>query len=156
MKIFNLLSKSFINALLILYTLLITHASANVDAELKPYFNRFVDFSKQCGYNINTSEIKVEFFDDTVQYRVALCYRNVQLVQVDRKSFGQYSTEREQIIFHELGHCLLDKDHDDKDWNIMNTEGFLDDYKQNYDMYIRKLFDKCTKPVTDKFTYKDY
>lgn len=72
-------------------------------------------------------------------------------VNVDRKSWDSFSSEqREQLIFHELGHCVLNKGHDNSildafcPKSIMRSYMFnlneIDDcYKPNYDHYIQNL-----------------
>ncbi len=60
--------------------------------------------------------------------------------------------ENEIILFHELGHCELDRGHihyDDKKWkyctpSIMGWKGTPQDcYERHYDYYINELFTGC-------------
>lgn len=66
------------------------------------------------------------------------------------KGFWDKSTdaEREAVIFHELGHCILNRDHvngyDNSNlryYSVMNSDVFADSiYKGNYQYYMRELF----------------
>jgi flagellin-specific chaperone FliS len=79
-------------------------------------------------------------------------------IKINKRSWVALTEiQKEQLIFHELTHCLLDQDHDDLGLNVMNTHGFI--YKQlyveYYDYFIRRLFLECRKPLYEKFKYEE-
>lgn len=54
-------------------------------------------------------------------------------------------TYKEQLLFHELGHCLLNRSHEGNDFynptSIMNKSFFSEStYKNQYDFFIKELF----------------
>lgn len=143
-----------------LYLLLsLTHGAASVDSNFKKYYDRFVTISKECKLPINTTELRIEKSTTLPKYFIAVCLPSDNLIRVNVKNWEKRLTdnEREQTIFHEMGHCLLNLRHDDSDLNLMNTHGFIEKemYKENYDYFIRKLFKNCKKDLVQLFNYKD-
>jgi hypothetical protein len=65
---------------------------------------------------------------------------------MNRQVWGSLtSSYREMLLFHELGHCLLNRSHQGNDFynptSIMNASLFSDlNYKTNYDYFIKELF----------------
>jgi hypothetical protein len=136
--------------------LLLTHNAPSIELASRPYFDRYIELSKKCGLNLNTAEIRIEYMDTKIKYQVATCNSSQQIIRLDRRSFRGDDIRREQILFHELTHCLMSQGHNDIDLNIMNTSGFIDnlDYVNNYDMYIRKMFKVCN--YKEQIKYEGY
>lgn len=150
--------KLFSGFLLYLF-LSLTHGTASIDSNYTSYYNTFVKIAKDCKININTSELRIEQSTSLKKYYIAVCYPFDNLIQVNNKIWYDKLTEneREQTIFHEMGHCLLKLKHDDQDLNLMNSRGFIKKelYEKEYDYFIRKLFKNCKKNLVEKFNYKD-
>ena len=91
----------------------------DVNSEVEPYFRLFETEAAERGYVFNLEAdgigATVDFIKDGTT--VGQCQTSDQgnkRVFIDRafwESFDHY--EREFIVFHELGHCVLDRDHDD-------------------------------------------
>jgi len=64
-----------------------------------------------------------------------------------------HKNQREQLVFHELGHCLLKLGHDDTETSLMNSADFMPKewYVYDYDNLIRKLFVGCKNPEPFKY-----
>ncbi len=84
---------------------------------LVPYVNRFKERYLAHGGSLVASidDIPVNFGDTNEKVGVCLIYSNDQrevLVNLDWWN-GQSSRRRELLIFHELGHCALGREHQD-------------------------------------------
>lgn len=104
-----------------------------VQPVLRPYFVRFNEEARKRGLNIDAFSYKIEAEVAPIERAVVgSCYRNH--AQYDPKylviSSSHWATAddytRELIVFHELGHCIGDLEHDDRKLNgrcssIMNS-----------------------------------
>lgn len=137
--------------------LLINHASLSDDI-VKSHFNRFMKIAKECEIEVNDSELRIEVdYKHPKNSYYAVTYPTLNLISINyRKYMWLSEIEQEQVILHELGHALLQLDHEDNDLNIMNTKGFIDEktYSDYYDYFIRKLFKNCNKPLVEKFVHE--
>ena len=125
-----------------------------VDAELAPYFELFALEGEKRNVKVDYDALHVEGMVRTIEGRtvVGQCSHSEDapnLVIVDPILWRRASeAQREQIIFHELGHCFLQRSHkDDQDANgicrsIMHssTEVCSINYEQNRDFYLDELF----------------
>lgn len=75
----------------------------------------------------------------------------VKEIQINRKTYGQSRTESEMVLFHELGHCELGRDHTEvltqtKDGRVIPfslmfpTIFTASDYMRHHEHYIIELF----------------
>lgn len=87
------------------------------------------------------------------------CYMKKNYVVINTKFWKRASDlSKESVVFHELGHCVLDRGHvvyDDKKWScspsLMGWRGATDRcYRQHYDYYINELFTGCRKFKGDR------
>lgn len=106
---------------------------AKVDPDLKPYFERF---SQDMGWDV--SNVSGEF-STTIRPVVAQCISGQgSKIQVDRAYFDTLDDlAKEQLLYHELGHCAFNLAHDDSQVyykgsyvpaSIMNISTFGDWY----------------------------
>lgn len=86
----------------------------NIDPEFMPYVERFM---KDGGLTAITS-IQIEF--GNAEGAVARCSKTFSgpIIRVQRSAWGFVGNElgesgREQFLYHELGHCVLGRDHVD-------------------------------------------
>ena len=92
---------------------------AEVDEDLRPFFQRFSEEAQLRGRNINVldSNIIASLSTDLPLNIIGQCQRNSVLpneVKISKATFLSYSyIEREYLIFHELGHCILRRSHID-------------------------------------------
>ena len=93
-------------------------AFANVDGELVPYFERFQEEAAARGISVDLATAEIEGVIEEIdeQHVAGQCsygrFRNPRLVTIDA-SFWRRSSDRfkEFIVFHELGHCYLNRGH---------------------------------------------
>lgn len=137
-----------------------------VNPVFKPYADRFVELSKREGYEWTESQaqyISIQFDDSGYLERnnyLGYCRR-----QDGKKSIGisrEYweskyvdFADKESLIFHELGHCLLGRPHEEEEVpavdvkfmqyslpvSLMNpyaVDGLI--YGMNYEDYLQELF----------------
>ena len=91
---------------------------ANVDAELVPFFERFQQEAAARGISVDltTGDIEGVIEEIDEQHVAGQCsyrrFSNPRLVTVDA-SFWRRSSDlfKEFIVFHELGHCYLNRGH---------------------------------------------
>lgn len=145
--------------LLYLMLLMLTHNANSIDTHVVPYYVRFLDIAAQCKIKVNNVETRIEMSSRLHRDIAARCNYHQNVIEVNSTQWSVLDdTEKEQLIFHELGHCLLNIiGHDDTGPNIMNSNGFLRSsaYIHYYDYFVRRLFKKCEKDVGIKFVYKE-
>lgn len=103
-------------------------------------------------------QFETEIYQARNQVRVGVCikYTNgTREILINKEAWNDFSdTKREILIFHELGHCSLDRSHDDSLHNNHKTSVMhsilLDEniYNSYYDEYIIELF---TEDKTELF-----
>lgn len=115
-----------------------------VPEPFQPYVEKFQDY---LGYKFD--DIEYSFFNSTGN-KVGFCriMGDFKSIQIDSKYWNKSSDlAKEQLMFHELGHCVLRLQHNDtldkfaRPISIMNSYQFADYlYKKNYNSYIEELF----------------
>lgn len=135
--------------LAILSTILLTACGArcpkkaNVNPEFLPYVEKFFDLQERylgergCHYSIKFKDLSDKGF-------AGLCYRGKE-IHIDPVSWARASeTSREQLIFHELGHCVLRRDHSDSMDSLMFRGGTgrvsNREYRENPTPFWEELF----------------
>lgn len=128
----------------------------NVDGQLVPYFELFVDEAAKRGILVNFGEKPVEGYiavilEDGVAGQCSTNdQQDLRRLTIDRQFWINLSDlEREFLIFHELGHCYLDRGHlDTRNANgtcVSMMQSGLGNCRMNYtlnnrDAYINELF----------------
>lgn len=89
-----------------------------IDKEIKPYVNQFLKYCHQ--YEKNCSDIsnyRIQL-DDMTALKVffpgvvGACTRADKTIVINKHFWKEESpARREQLVFHELGHCILELDH---------------------------------------------
>ena len=88
-----------------------------IDDRLKPYFDEFKKEGELRGLNLNLSPEVIEaFIQNVISQSVAgQCQRNTDRpsqIILDENVWNQSNdSDKEFLIFHELGHCILNRDH---------------------------------------------
>lgn len=145
-------------ALLLNFMLLISHESKSIDTNFASYYVRFVEIANKCNLPIGNATIRIEMSSTISDKFIAECYYYENIIRVNKRIWEILpETNREQTLFHEMGHCLLNQRHDDDGLNLMNTIGFVpkEMYEANYDYFIRRLFKECTAPLYEKFEHEE-
>ena len=131
-----------------------------VDSRLWPYFERFESEGLERGHDISLTSIGIEGVIQSIdeEHIAGTCQFNrfqPRLITIDSE-FWQRSSElfREFIVFHELGHCALLRDHDESAngrgvcLSIMRsgTGDCLDNYRSSTrEVYLNELFSKSNE-----------
>lgn len=119
------------------------------NTDINPEFIEYTkDFEKLCG--IPVTGRKIQFSDDLGSNYVGWCVQNN--IFVDKEAWDRYDSDgRRIILYHELGHCVLNRRHDDRlvelsgipevPKSLMNSFPLrvLLVYKMNKDYYHKEL-----------------
>lgn len=107
--------------LIILSLLLLTAFSCtkdetvSVDAALQPLFDDFAGEAQNRGMNLDLSPysgIFMELEENNVAAKCQTLSNGSKRVVVDQSFWNSASTlQREMVVFHELGHCVLNRPH---------------------------------------------
>ncbi len=139
-------------------TLPIIKSYPNVDENLWKYFEAFELAAQERGFSYDLIALQVEgnFLDLGDNSIAGQCTYNShapELVTIDT-DFWEWSDEwdREMVIFHELGHCVLNRDHNENHINGVCTSimrsgvsGCRDNYNENTRVdYLDELFKKIS------------
>lgn len=146
-----------------------------IDMSYRPYMNAFIQEAAHRGIQIDTSNLILEGVETLADTTCGVCNhtsRSNQFQKVIQINNGykcfETSVERETVVFHELGHCLLGRSHDNSllpngdpksimksdsrkmyapcTYQFGNQEDCNNTYKRAY--YLDELFDPST-PVPD-------
>ena len=94
-----------------------------INEEFRPYVNRFITEMNQRGLNLSTNKLSVVFVDNiTMPDSDRFCaygyvsFQNsgnprVEIIDAERCWGRRSETEKENLMFHELGHALLAEGH---------------------------------------------
>ncbi len=95
-----------------------------VEAPLQVYFDRFIDEAALRGLDVEypTSQVDAHIGNITEPNVIGQCSRSESsqhAITIDQRYWRSANDlQREYLIFHELGHCVLGRDHtDDADTN---------------------------------------
>lgn len=135
----------------------------NVDERLWPYYSQFEQEAAMRGLFIDLAEAEIEgqiaeIHEDGVAGQCAYSSAAPNLVTVDASFWDEANVLfREFIIYHELGHCILDRDHrEDADGNgrcVSIMRSGLGNCQDAYgsgtrEAYIDELFFPASVPST--------
>jgi len=116
----NLVCISYLTYTILLYPMVY---SSTVDEELKPYVSTyFVHLKSHCPEEVYNVHHDIVFSDKGDDRWVGVCktYVNRVVIEIDRVWFyGSSEKEKEQLIFHEMAHCFIEKEHVEDSSNYM-------------------------------------
>lgn len=123
------------------------HEGPQIDEVLQPYVNEYKADKKRFLGTSSIRRIDISFFTLTSPI-IGQCTRynsGYREIKVDPIYwfFNASDAEKQILMYHELGHCDLNKEHDDSKAAIMNSN-IMDGYQfiMNTDYYIEQLFRK--------------
>lgn len=135
------------NKLMILVLLVCSSACATQNVRfptlvITGFEKEFYSFLRYYKKPITDLSIK---FSDMAKPNVGLCSISEgeqPEIYIDRKYWARTDeTMHEQLIFHEMGHCILHKQHDDNGVHIMNSSTPDElDYVMYHTQLIEELF----------------
>lgn len=111
--------------------------------EFHPYVSKFKELCDK--FNDYTCKVTLPLitiqFGETAPFNMAECYPGFAKIIIDKKQYDPLPVEnKEELIFHELGHCALLLEHTQT--GIMKESGLHDPffYRVNYSILINELF----------------
>lgn len=129
---------------------------SKVDDALLPYFERFIVEAGERGldFSVEMEELEADIISIDQDGVLGQCHFSEQapnIVEVDNQFWNRATDmEKEYVVFHELGHCVLGKDHND----ARNTDGTCSSIMQsgltscrvtynssNRESYLNELFE---------------
>jgi hypothetical protein len=161
------MAKFYLICLLLLYACSWQQRN-KIPHEVQPYLKAFEQEALHRGINIDLSELRVTF-DTALSRYSGNTYPLEPNAVAARKSFWsppliildttllwwKNAESCEKVIFHELGHCILNREHKDEllpngeGASILNTYNNLTRYtQQTRDYYLNELFYPGTPPPT--------
>lgn len=117
-------------------------SQGEIDLEFQPYVDEFISH-----YGRPIHPIKIKMIEDPVKNRVAFCSLFAHRAIYVAKAYWSIMDvcDRETVIFHELGHCELNRDHDDRPM------------KENKNLPISWMHSSADFPCSTEFyKYRDY
>lgn len=128
---------------------------ASVEADLRPYFVSFINEGAERGVAVDIEEAGISAVIDNIHEGnvVGTCswgYVDGKEIVIDRSFWNESNDNwREYVVYHELGHCFLERDHLDASYpngtcvSIMysGTGGCSEVYgTSNREDYLDELF----------------
>lgn len=124
------------------------------DSSIQVYFDRFEAEALNHGLSVDLEGRQIygvlSDLDDTTVGNCRYRNREPRRITVDRQHWQSVSDlEREYIIFHELGHCYLERAHDDRKdskgrcMSMMQSgerDCWMEYNAQTRNMYLKELF----------------
>jgi len=118
----------------------------HMEKDFSKYVNKFKKMSngkvKEIKYNIIFKNLSYSTGENKKR-TVGLCSWGRDRIDIDPKNWKESSEfEREELIFHELGHCVLDRPHSD----LKEIDGKISYYAADKVMFVEKkgyLKDGC-------------
>lgn len=142
---------------------------ASVDPSVQPFVDRFNAYSAAHGREPISDLVVVldgtmKPFEDNGTITLGLCYFGTQTtspkIKINPNFWERASlSAKEELIFHELGHCILGRDHTST--QVVAADAAItipvsimhpyhlgrDIFEGNYNQYISELFTRSTKPM---------
>jgi hypothetical protein len=126
----------------------------NVDEELLPFYDNFIKQGQSMGMDLSDHSITMNFLPELESKEpgttiLGVCTYLKDHVVINRSAWDKMTIDRkEALINHELGHCILERGHENlidsetgKELSLMNAYLLKSkDFKRKYDYYIRELF----------------
>ena len=118
------------------------------ETRLEPYIDSFMDHLAMTGQTPDLSQLQVQFSDTLLSTQLGSCRMATGLVKINRALWLTLSAgSREELIFHELGHCALSRNHNSTVISGVPTSimfpyhlGTIYQDPTNYPHYISELF----------------
>ena len=124
------------------------------DKELYPYVEEFVSEGQKRGVKFQDDILEFDIeFGDLPEGKAGSCRKLKELVTINLDLWQLMdSIQRQALIFHELAHCVLDKDHDNSILprgecvslmvsNVSDSTCFYDFYSRDWkEYYLDELF----------------
>jgi len=125
-----------------------------------PYFNTYKqDFAEE--YNIYTGKsvrtsVPINFSNDIFfpsnPRSIGVCFstggRGIEILIKESYWRTLSSVCRRQLIYHEMGHCMLNQDHRDGYPSVMNSSnGYCELYDNHENMFLEEFFTRSSVAI---------
>ncbi len=120
-----------------------------IQPEVNPYMDRFYKEASERGYNFHRNNLIITIEDLTPEHPTRMGetirksgFGDDQItVHIDDNIFDDPSDSLriEYTLFHEMGHALLRRDHNNT-WSLMDYHVSLEEYKKDRKRLIDELF----------------
>jgi len=140
-----------------------TNSPIYVDPEFSQFFNDFKNDAKKYNVPLDLYKLRIYFVPALPDNVVGRCFAVTNTVQLSESTWQVLSTaQKKALIYHELGHCLLLRDHVSGGTPHRSTtsnelcpisvmyptiDSMISCYYEFEEMYIRELF---TNPHNQK------
>lgn len=117
----------------------------SIDQEIEPYYNQFIEEGKKRGQDYSGADVIIYFanLNNLFGLHVTRDFDNVIEIAIDRKSWQDNSDRVNTVtVFHELGHALLYREHNNECTSIMASETpcKYTKFQQNRTEMLNELF----------------
>jgi hypothetical protein len=127
-----------------------------IEPELQPFVSQFVQDAMKLGAHVEITNLSAQLSDRLEDPAVGECVRNGSnpMIRISRSFWQTASDANKQLeVYHELGHCVLNREHDDAmaldngniPRSIMNSSEIdIAVFLAHYDYYLCELFSSLT------------
>lgn len=127
--------------------LFLTVPNKRADTDLYPYYKDFMTFSKKKCNKIETPNQFLLTFGTLKNDQIGLCYSyafNKREIFIDEAYWNNATeVEKRQLVYHELTHCILNKDHVNDEKNYMNPYLFPLEEEELYKQLTVNIDEFC-------------
>jgi hypothetical protein len=109
----------------------------------KPYVTRAIELYEKFGKYRAASQIPEMFiaFRNLNKNQIGVCYPAFGHIEIDLRYWKKAThAQREELLLHELGHCVLDLDHSNPPSIMQATKTLDNEYIDNYNKHINEYF----------------
>jgi hypothetical protein len=114
-----------------------------------PYVDTFIEYRILSGGPGSVGSAVIQFTSELGQYTLGVCYMGTGQIRINQNLWRVLNNlSREELIFHELGHCLFNRYHENsllpngRPASIMNQYHLgATIYSGNYRYYLEEFFD---------------
>ncbi len=141
---------------IVLYTSCIDEPSNEIDPSLQPYVDQFFEEAQNRNLDMSPEDYSFSVKFGEKQHLGVCSTASKEILINDFYWRGFSELERQYVMFHELGHCILDRLHDNAALpngeckSIMNALGECRENQDNYNVwrtyYLDELFDSNVPP----------
>lgn len=136
-----------------------------VEAELRPFVANFYNEAYKRGRHIQHDNLMIYFSPLSGLAGESMNFTTIPTIHIDPTFFNKYSKENklayiEYVVFHEMGHAMLNRDHIDA-YTIMTSNNKLikefSNGNQTRTRLIDELFDaiEIVTPLIDNYEKRD-
>ena len=115
-----------------------------LEPSLAGHYYTFLDEAMVRGYSLPDKAVMIIFTDDNSRRAVCYTTKRTATIKVSKTFYDYYMEvapeQVEATIFHELGHGLLERGHQESGFSLMVVGSAREDYKERRSEYLNELF----------------